>query len=121
MATPASSLEIDINILCSSQIPFTQSIHYLIYSKPTMTAAELLKAKRTHWSIENSSHWVLDVNFGEDHMRMREGLAAENMNIPRHLALNLLKAETGYKRSVNLKRKKCVLSPNYLLKVFSVS
>ncbi len=50
---------------------------------------------------------------------MREGFAAENMNILRHLALNLLKAETGYKRSVNLKRKKCVLSPNFLLKVFS--
>lgn len=98
-----------------------ESTHYLIYSKSTMTAAELLKAKRTHWSIENSLHWVLDVNFGEDKMRMREGFAAENMNILRHLALNLLKKEVTYKGSINLKRKKCVLSPSYLLKVFSVS
>ena len=52
-------------------------------------------------------------------MRMREGNAAENMNILRHLAINLLKSETSYKGSINLKRKKCVLSSDYLLKVFS--
>ena len=51
-------------------------------------------------------------------MRMRLGNAAENMNILRHLALNLLKAESSFKGSLNLKRKKCALSPSYLLKVF---
>ncbi|MBU9726348.1 ISAs1 family transposase [Diplocloster modestus] len=96
-------------------------VHYVIFSKESMSAAELLKTKRAHWSIENSLHWVLDVDFGEDSMRMRAGYAAENMNIMRHLALNLLKSETSYRGSINLKRKKCMLSPAYLLKVFDCS
>jgi len=95
------------------------AVHYVLFSKAGMTAAELLEVKRKHWSIENSLHWVLDVDFGEDQMRMRIENAAENMNVLRHLSLNLLKAETSYKGSINLKRKKCLLSPAYLLKVFA--
>lgn len=98
-----------------------ETIQYVIYSKSDMTAAQLLAAKRQHWSVENNLHWVLDVDFGEDHMRMRTGFAAENMNILRHLALNLLKAETSFKGSLKLKMKKCALSRDYLLKVFSFS
>ena len=96
-----------------------QTVHYLLFSKHGMTAADVLRVKRRHWSIENSLHWVLDVDFGEDSMRMRLGNAAENMNILRHLALNLLNAESSFKGSLNLKRKKCALSPSYLLKVFA--
>lgn len=96
-----------------------QTVHYLLFSKSGMSAADVLRVKREHWSIENSLHWVLDVDFGEDSMRMRVGNAAENMNILRHLALNLLKAESSFKGSLNLKRKKCALSPSYLLKVFA--
>ncbi|MBQ8642228.1 MAG: ISAs1 family transposase, partial [Clostridia bacterium] len=83
--------------------------------------AQLLAAKRQHWSVENSLHWVLDVDFGEDNMRMRTGFAAENMNILRHMALDLLKSETSYKGSLKLKMKKCALSHDYLLKVFAFS
>ena len=96
-----------------------KAIHYVLFSKSGMTAAELLAVKRKHWAIENSLHWVLDVQFGEDNMRMRVNNAAENMNVLRHMTLNLLKAETSYKGSINLKRKKCLLSPDYLLKVFT--
>lgn len=98
-----------------------RTVHYVIYSKRDMTAMQLLNAKRSHWTVENSLHWVLDVDFGEDNMRMRSGFAAENMNILRHLSLNLLKSEKSYKASINLKRKRCLLSNNYLLKVFSFS
>ena len=96
-----------------------QAVHYLLFSKPDMSASHVLQVKRRHWSIENCLHWVLDVDFGEDSMRMRVENAAENMNILRHLALNLLKAESSFKGSLNLKRKKCALSPSYLLKVLS--
>ena len=37
-------------------------------------AERLLKVVRTHWSIENSLHWSLDVTFGEDHCRIRKSL-----------------------------------------------
>lgn len=110
-----SSIQIVGNEACETMI------HYVIFSKASMSASQLLQAKRTHWSIENSLHWVLDVDFGEDSMRMRAGFAAENMNVMRHLALNLLKSESSFRGSVNLKRKKCMLSPSYLLKVFSLS
>ena len=37
-------------------------------------AEHLLGVVRTHWSIENSLHWSLDVTFGEDHCRIRKSL-----------------------------------------------
>ena len=78
------------------------------------------KAVRAHWSIENSLHWSLDVTFGEDACRMRTRNAAENVNVMRHLALGLLKNETSVRSSLKLKRKRCALSTDYLLKVLNV-
>jgi predicted transposase YbfD/YdcC len=86
-----------------------------------MTAMELLAANRAHWAIENSLHWVLDMDFREDESRMRLGNCATNMNVFRHLALNLIKTESSTKLSVNMKRKRCMLSLEYLLKVIGVS
>ena len=37
-------------------------------------AERLLEVVRTHWSIENSLHWSLDVTFGEDQCRVRKSL-----------------------------------------------
>jgi len=95
--------------------------HYVIYSKADMSAAEVLNAKRSHWGIENSLHWILDMDFREDESRMRLGKSAENMNIFRHMAINLIKSEKSTKMSLNMKRKRCMLSIDYLLKVISVS
>jgi predicted transposase YbfD/YdcC len=95
--------------------------HYVIYSKTGMSAKELLHAKRSHWSIENSLHWSLDMVFREDESRIREGNGAENMNILRHLAINLIRAESSAKGSLKMKRKRCALSQDYLLKVIGVS
>jgi predicted transposase YbfD/YdcC len=96
--------------------------HYFIFSKPTMTAAELLAAKRAHWGIENGLHWVLDMDFREDESRMRVGNVTENMAAIRRIAINLLRSEaSAVKLSINLKRKKCMLSHDYLLKVLGVA
>ncbi len=46
---------------------------------------------RSHWGIENSLHWVLDIAFREDESRIRKGFGPENFAAIRHIALNLLK------------------------------
>jgi len=72
---------------------------------------------RSHWGIETSLHWVLDVAFREDECRIRKGNAAENLATVRHLALSLLKQETSNKRGIASKRFKAALNTDYLGKV----
>ncbi len=72
---------------------------------------------RSHWGIETSLHWVLDVAFREDDNRTRMGNAAANLAIVRHLALNKLRQETTARIGVKAKRKKAGWDHSYLLKV----
>lgn len=80
-------------------------------------ASVLANAVRAHWSIENNLHWVLDVVFKEDYCRAREGYAAQNMAVLRHMALNLLKKENSRKRSIKTKRLKAGWDEAFLLAV----
>lgn len=50
---------------------------------------QIAKTIRSHWAIENSSHWVLDMTFREDESRTRRGDAPENMATFRRFAMNL--------------------------------
>jgi predicted transposase YbfD/YdcC len=63
-------------------------------------------AVRSHWSIENSLHWVLDVTFREDDCRIRRGDAAENFSVLRRIALNILKQEGTPMMSQKRKRRR---------------
>lgn len=56
-----------------------------------LTAQRMLEVARTHWTIENQLHWVLDVAFDEDAVRSRADHAPQNLALLRKLALNTLR------------------------------
>ena len=71
-------------------------------------------AVRSHWGIENSVHWVLDIAFRKDESRIRKGSASENFAAIRHIALNLLRNNKTFKGSVKTKRLNAAMDTKYL-------
>jgi predicted transposase YbfD/YdcC len=84
-------------------------------------AEQLLPAVRSHWGIENSLHWLLDVVLREDDSRVRKHHGPESLALLRRIALNLLKQEKSLKRGIQGKRLKAAFNPDYLLKVLHVT
>lgn len=81
----------------------TTEYRYFISSLPA-NAQEFAQAIRSHWAIENSLHWVLDVTMGEDLSRVRKDHAPENMAMVRHIVLNLLRSAKGqFRKDMSLK------------------
>lgn len=68
-------------------------------------AERLGRAARGHWGVENGLHWSLDVAYGEDQARMRDGNAAENFPILRRITLNLIRQDTSVKAGVKNRHK----------------
>ena len=82
------------------------------------SAEQLAMAARSHWGIENSLHYVLDVTMNEDQNRIRKDNAPENLSILRKIAINTIKRETSSsKASVRVRIKKAAWDNTYLEKV----
>ncbi|GHV37792.1 ISAs1 family transposase [Synergistales bacterium] len=84
-------------------------------------AEQIGNAIRAHWGIENSLHWILDVDFREDYARNRKNHSAENMAILRHIVVNLVKKENSSKTSFRGKLLKASWSDDYVLKLLSLN
>jgi predicted transposase YbfD/YdcC len=69
--------------------------------------------RRAHWGVENRLHWVLDVVFHDDLVRLRTGHGPQNMAIVRHMNMNLIRAKND-RHSLKTRRKRANLSPDYL-------
>lgn len=72
----------------------TEATRYFVTSVPRSSAgaSELLGWTRGHWSIENGSHYVRDVTFGEDASRIRKGSGPEVMAAFRNAAIGFLRS-----------------------------
>jgi hypothetical protein len=57
------------------------------------TPQRLLRLWRGHWAIENRSHYVRDVVFGEDACRVRSGNAPQTLAALRNAVIGLLRAQ----------------------------
>ena len=70
---------------------------------------------RNHWGIENSLHWVLDVNMGEDADKKAERNSAKAFGVLKRIALNIVRTKDKSKGSIKGKLKKAGWSNKYLL------
>ena len=73
----------------------------------------LARAVRARWGIENRLHWVLDVVFDDDLMRLRTDNGPRNMATIKHMAMNLL-CSAGGKESLKVRRKVAAWDHHYL-------
>src|SRR6266571_3647457 len=66
-------------------------VRYFLLSQ-YVPARTLLRIQRSHWTVENQLHWVLDVVLDEDRSRTRKDNAPENLAILRGFVLNILRS-----------------------------
>jgi predicted transposase YbfD/YdcC len=96
----------------------TEERRFFISSLPAV-AEPFAKAVRQHWSIENGSHYVLDVTFREDNSRIRRGFTAENMAIMRRMANTLLRTDTTPRMSMRRKIGRANRSTEYMARILT--
>ena len=68
---------------------------------------------RSHWAVENSLHWVMDMLFRDDECRIRTEHAPANFTTIKHIALNLTRRAPG-KDSLRVRRKIAAWDDDYL-------
>ena len=76
-------------------------------------ADALSVAIRSHWSIENGLHWVMDMVFRDDECRIRKHNAPANFATIKHMASNLLRRAPG-KDSLRVKRRIAAWDEDFL-------
>ncbi len=82
-------------------------------------AETIALAIRSHWGIENSLHWTLDVTLSENKIRIRKQNSPENLALLRRLAIILLKQEKASKQSLKMKRYRAAMDNNYLVQILN--
>lgn len=93
----------------------SEDVRYYILSRD-LKGTRFAAAVRGHWGIENSLHWVLDMNFREDENRTRERTLANNISWLRRFAISKLK-QHPQKDSVRGKMQSAGWSDDYLAEV----
>ena len=95
----------------------TTEARYYINSL-AMGVKRFARGVRSHWGIENSCHWSLDVTYREDDLRIRDGRLRENVAWLNRFTLSLLKQHSG-KGSIAMKRRSCGWDETFLMEVLT--
>ncbi len=74
----------------------------------------IANAIRSHWGVENSLHWCLDVAFNEDKCKIRTDHAPENLSTVRRMVLNILKHDKTRKIGLERKRRMAAINIDYM-------
>lgn len=82
-------------------------------SSALLDARAFARAVRAHWGIENRLHWVLDVVYHDDLVRLRTGHGPQNMGIIKHMAMNIVRIPND-RHSLKVRRKLAALNSDYL-------
>lgn len=96
----------------------TDDVRYYICSLP-LGVKRFAKCVRSHWGIENTLHWCLDVTFREDESRVRNRILADNLAWLKRFAISLLK-QVDDKESVAMRRRMAAWNPSFLAKVLGI-
>jgi predicted transposase YbfD/YdcC len=97
----------------------TDEVRYYI-SSLGVGVKRFAHAVRSHWSVENTCHWSLDITYREDESRIRERHLGENMAWLYRFTLSLLKQHPR-RQSLVMKRRCCGWDENFLLEVLAGS
>lgn len=106
-------------LVCVRDGKETVETRYYISSLP-VSVKLFAHAIRSHWGIENSCHWTLDMTYREDESRIREPHLRENFAWLNRFTLSLLKQHPG-KDSIAMKRRSCGWSDKFLIQVLTGS
>jgi predicted transposase YbfD/YdcC len=104
-------------LICTRNGVETGETRYYISSLP-VGVRRFARAVRSHWAIENSCHWSLDMTYREDESRLRTPQVRENFAWLNRFTLSLLKQHPG-KDSIAMKRRACGWSDEILLQVIA--
>ena len=98
----------------------TVELRYYI-SSLEVRVKQFAHAVRSHWSIENTCHWSLDVTYREDDSRIRDKHMRENFAWLNRFTLSLLKQHPDRRTSIVMKRRACGWNENFLLEVLAAA
>jgi predicted transposase YbfD/YdcC len=90
-----------------------------LYITSLVLAASLLgPIVRSHWAVENSLHWIMDMVFRDDECRVRTEHAPANFTTLKHMATNLLRRDST-KHSLRAKRKLAAWDDEFLASIIA--
>ena len=104
-------------LICTRNGKETVDIRYFI-SSLGMGIRRFAHAIRSHWGIENTCHWCLDITYREDESRIREKQLRENFAWLNRFTLSLLK-QNGNGKSVAMNRRRCGWNDDVLVQILT--